>query len=80
MTRKDVRMIEPLINELEKMQKDKKLHNRENIESLKKQIQISSNKDRGYICYILDGTIWYGITLEEAVSLLKRLQNISSLL
>ena len=78
MNRKDSKIITSIINALSVMLKKKTLHNRENIEKLKDKVIVSSSKDREYICYILEGTLIYGISIEEAMSLLKRLNRLWS--
>ena len=78
MTKEDVKKIERIVLSLEKMKKNSKLFNREHIDYLKAKVKKSSLKDKRYICDILEGTLSYGITLKEAISLLKRLETLTT--
>lgn len=77
MTKEDVKKIERIVLSLEEMKKNSKLFNREHIDYLKAKVKRSSLKDKRYICDILEGTLSYGITLKEAISLLKRLETLT---
>ncbi len=80
MTKEDVKKIEHIVLSLEEMKKNSKLFNREHIDYLKAKVKKSSLKDKRYICDILEGTLSYGITLKEAISLLKRLETLTPVL
>ena len=80
MTKEDVKKIERIVLSLEKMKTNSKLFNREHIDYLKAKVKKSSLKDKRYICDILEGTLSYGITLKEAISLLKRLETLTPVL
>ena len=80
MTKEDVKKIEHIVLSLEEMKKNSKLFNREHIDYLKTKVKKSSLKDKRYICDILEGTLSYGITLKEAISLLKRLETLTPVL
>ena len=78
MTKEDVKKIERIVLSLEEMKKNSnKLFNREHIDYLKANVKKSSLKDKRNICDILEGTLSYGITLKEAISLLKRLETLT---
>jgi hypothetical protein len=78
MTKEDVKKVERIVLSLEEMKKNSnKLFNREHIDYLKAKVKKSSLKDKRYICDILEGTLSYGITLKEAISLLKRLETLT---
>ena len=80
MTKEEVKKIEHIVLSLEEMKKNSKLFNREHIDYLKAKVKKSSLKDKRYICDILEGTLSYGITLKEAISLLKRLETLTPVL
>lgn len=77
MTKEDVKKVERIVLSLEEMKENSKLFNRERIDYLKAKVKRSSLKDKRYICDILEGTLSYGITLKEAISLLKRLETLT---
>lgn len=77
MTKEDVKKVERIVLSLEEMKENSKLFNREHIDYLKAKVKRSSLKDKRYICDILEGTLSYGITLKEAISLLKRLETLT---
>ncbi len=77
MTKEEVKKIEHIVLSLKEMEKNSKLFSRENIDYLKAKAKKSSLKDKRYICDILEGTLSYGITLKEAISLLKRLETLT---
>lgn len=74
MYRKDIDLLEFLIEELKKMEKGKVKHSRENIKKLEDEVKKSSKNNVEHICYILEGT-FNGISLEQAVNLFERLKS-----
>lgn len=72
----EMRIIEHLIDRLESL-KTKNLVDQEHINSLKIQVRKTSLKDADYVTYLLEETVSHTITVDEAISLLKRLKTIT---
>lgn len=72
----EMRIIEHLIDRLESL-RTKNLVDQEHINSLKIQVRKTSLKDADYVTYLLEETVSHTITVDEAISLLKRLKTIT---
>ena len=72
----EMRIIEHLIDRLESL-RTKNLVDQEHINSLKIQVRKTSLKDADYVTYLLEETVSHTLTVDEAVSLLKRLKTIT---
>lgn len=72
----EMRIIEHLIDRLESL-KTKNLVDQEHINSLKIQVRKTSLKDADYVTYLLEETVSHTLTVDEAISLLKRLKTIT---
>ena len=72
----EMRIIEHLVDRLESL-KTKNLVDQEHINVLKIQVRKTSLKDADYVIYLLEGTVSHTITVDEAISLLKRLKTIT---
>ena len=72
----EMRIIENLVDRLESL-KTKNLVDQEHINVLKIQVRKTSLKDADYVIYLLEGTVSHTITVDEAISLLKRLKTIT---
>ena len=75
MEKSEMRIIEHLIDRLESL-KTKNLVDQEHINSLKIQVKKTSLKDADYVTYLLEETVSHTITVDEAISLLKRLKRL----
>lgn len=72
----EMRIIEHLIDRLESL-RTKNLVDQEHINSLKIQVRKTSLKDADYVTYLLEETVSHTLTVDEAISLLKRLKTIT---
>ena len=72
----EMRVIEHLIDRLESL-RTKNLVDQEHINSLKIQVRKTSLKDADYVTYLLEETVSHTLTVDEAISLLKRLKTIT---
>lgn len=75
MEKSEMRIIEHLIDRLESL-KTKNLVDQEHINSLKIQVKKTSLKDADYVTYLLEETVSHPPTVDEAISLLKRLKRL----
>lgn len=76
MEKSEMRIIEHLIDRLESL-RTKNLVDQEHINSLKIQVKKTSLKDADYVTYLLEETVSHHLTVDEAISLLKRLKTIT---
>ena len=76
MEKSEMRVIERIINRLETL-KIKNLIDKVHIDGLKAQVEKTTLKDSEYVIYLLEETVSDTITVDEAISLLKRLETIT---
>ena len=76
MEKSEMRVIERIINRLETL-KIKNLIDKVHIDGLKAQVEKTALKDSEYVIYLLEETVSDTITVDEAISLLKRLETIT---
>ncbi len=72
----EMRVIERIINRLETL-KIKNLIDKMHIDGLKAQVEKTTLKDSEYVIYLLEETVSDTITVDEVISLLKRLKTIT---